>query len=103
MIGRLVIGAAALAVLAYAAALVFGGVHLPAPGEAGVNKDHVILLVVATLAASLLHVGASIVAHRAPPRLLFVLVVAIAARLILVLGAAPPVLEACSAHCRFGC
>ena len=101
MIGRVVIGLAAVALLAYCAGLVLFGGELPAPGVEGVHKQHVILLVVATLAVSVLHVGACVIAHRQPPKLLSVLLIGVAARLILLFGAPAPVLEGDRERLRF--
>jgi len=96
-----VIGAAAAALLAYCVGLVFYSGQLPAPGEAGVLKQHVVLLVVATIVVSMLHVGAFVVAHKHPPKLFYVLVVGIAARLILLFGSPAPVLEGDRERLRF--
>lgn len=101
MFGRVVIGAAAIAVLAFSVSLVLGAEYFPAAGDAGALPRHVVLLVVATLAVSLLHVGACVVAHRRPPRLLTVLFVGVAARLILLFGAPGPVLEGDRERLRF--
>jgi hypothetical protein len=101
LIARAVIGVAAAAVIFYAAGLVLGGGSFPAPGEPGANPDHVILLVAVTLGVTFLHVVACLVAQRSPPRLFYVLLVGVAARLILLFGAPAPVLEGDHARIRF--
>ncbi|MHC4548943.1 MAG: hypothetical protein ACYTEZ_09205 [Planctomycetota bacterium] len=101
MFGRLIIGAAALAFLAYAVALVRFAELFPAPGEAGAEPLHIIVFVIATVGVALLHVGACLVAHRRPPRLRHVLLVAAAGRLLLLFGAPTPVLEGDPERARF--
>lgn len=101
MIPRALVGAAAAAVLAFAAALVWSKGFWPAPGVAGVLREHLLALVVATVAVSLLHTAACVVALRRPPSLLFVIAVAAAARLTLVFGAPGPVLEGEPKRLRF--
>lgn len=98
---RLVVGAGGLAVLGYAAGLVFGAEFFPPPGSGGALKQHVILLVVATMGATALYVGACIAAHRTPPKLRHVLIVAVAARLILLFGGPGPILEGDRDRIRF--
>lgn len=101
MIARLINGLAAAALLAYATGLVLFHEAFPPAGEEDAASNPVVLFVVATLAVSLLHVGACVVSHRAPPRLWIVLLVAGAARLLLVFGGTPPILEGDAARLRF--
>jgi hypothetical protein len=101
MFGRVILGAAALALLAYAIALVrYAGLFPPA-GEPGAVPLHVIGFVIATVGASVLHIGACLVAHRRPPLLRYVLLIAGAARLILLFGAPQPVLDGDTGRLRF--
>jgi hypothetical protein len=93
VISRLIHGLAAAALLAYAAGLLLVRDRFPAPGAAGVERDQVVHFVVFSLAVSLLHVGACIVCHRAPPKLWLVLLVAASARLLLLFGGPRPILE----------
>ena len=101
MLGRMIVGVAAAALLAYAVGLAMGAEYFPAPGSDGVPQKHVILFVVATVAAALLHVASCVIGHYAPPRLFYVLLVAFAARTILVLGAPGPILEGEVERTRF--
>jgi len=101
MFGRVILSAAALALLAYAIALVRYADLFPPPGEPGAVPLHVIVFVVATVGAAALHIGACLVAHRRPPLLRYVLLVAGAARLILLFGAPQPILEGDMGRLRF--
>ncbi len=92
MLSRMIVGTAALAFLAYSVGLAAVSAVFPDPGKAAAS-DHVILFVVATVAAAMLHVGACLVAHKQPPRLFLVLAVAIGARLVLLFGGPGPILE----------
>lgn len=94
-------GAAALGLLAYCGGLVWGAHFFPAPGAGPAEPSYVVLFVAATFLAAVLHVAACVAAHRRPPRLLFVLVVALAARVILLFGAPAPVLEGDPSRLRF--
>jgi hypothetical protein len=96
-----VVGAAALGLLAYCGGLVWGAQFFPAPGAGPAEPRYVVLFVAATFLATMLHVGACVVAHRRPPRLFYVLFVAIAARMILLFGAPDPVLEGDPSRLRF--
>ena len=60
-----------------------------------------VVFVVATLGATLLHVAASVVAHRRPPQLRYVVLVGMAARLLLIFGGAEPILEGDRTRLRF--
>jgi hypothetical protein len=75
--------------------------YFPAPGAEGTPAKYVMLLVVATLGATLLHVAACVVAHRRPPQLRYVVIVGVAARLLLIFGGAEPVLEGDRTRLRF--
>jgi hypothetical protein len=75
--------------------------YFPAPGEEGTPAKYVMLFVVATLGATLLHVAASVVAHRRPPQLRYVVLVGMAARLLLIFGGAEPILEGDRTRLRF--
>lgn len=101
MFGRVILGAAALALLAYAIALVRYAELFPPVGEPGAVPLHVIVFVIATVGAAVLHVGACLVAHRRPPLLRYVLLIAGAARLIMLFGAPQPVLEGDTGRLRF--
>ena len=99
--GRVVVVLSGLALIGYAAGLVFGSPYFPVPGgEAAVGK-YVVLFTVATLAATILHVGACVIAHRTPPKLRHVLIIAAAARLILIVGGPGPILEGDRGRLRF--
>ncbi len=84
MVGKLVIGIAALALLAFSCGLVFFGEH--AADDATKWSDQLVLFVVGIVAVSLLHIGACVMTYRMPPRLEIVLLVALAARLIVLFG-----------------
>lgn len=101
MFGRVILGAAALALLAYAIALVRYAELFPPAGEPGATPLHVIVFVVATVGASVLHVAACLVTHSRPPLLRYVLLIAGAARLIMLFGAPQPVLEGDTGRMRF--
>jgi hypothetical protein len=101
MFGRLILSAAALALLAYAIALVRYADLFPPAGEPGAVPTYVIVFVIATVGASVLHVAACLVAHRRPPLLRYVLLIAGAARLIMLFGAPQPVLEGDPGRLRF--
>jgi hypothetical protein len=101
MFGRIILGAAALALLAYAIALVRYAELFPPAGEPGAVPLHVIVFVIAAVGASVLHVGACVVSHRRPPLLRYVLLIAGAARLIMLFGAPQPVLEGDTGRLRF--
>jgi len=100
-IPRVLVGAAAAAVLAFAAAIVWSRGFWPSPGVPGVMREHLLALVVATVSASLLHTATCVVALRRPPSLLFVIAVAAAARLVLLFGAPGPLLEGEPKRLRF--
>jgi len=89
------------ALLAYAAGLVLTSGGFPPPGDPSATKQQVVLLVVATMAVALLHVGVCLMRHRFPLRLLHVLLVAGGARLVLLFGAPPPLLEGDPERVRF--
>jgi len=93
VLSRVIVAVAGLGVIAFAVGLVASRGVWPAPGTEGAPGHAVVVLVIATLAASLLHAGACVAAHKKPPRLLFVLLVAATARLVLLFGAPDPVLE----------
>jgi len=101
MYGRVILSAAGLALLAYAVALVRYADLFPQAGEPGAVPLHVIVFVVATVGASVLHIGACLVAHRSPPLLRYVLLIAGAARLIMLFGAPQPILEGDTGRLRF--
>ena len=101
MIGRFVVWVGGLGLIGYAAGLVLGGQFFPAPGIHVEASKAVLLFTVATLAATILHVGACVIAHRKPPRLRHVLIVGVAARLILILGGPGPILEGDPGRLRF--
>lgn len=101
MSGRVVIGLAALAVVAYAVGLVAAGPYFPDPGAKGVVREHVLLFVGATLLVSLFYVMACVVAHKRPPRLRVVIFVAVAARLVLLFGSPQAILEGDRPRTRF--
>ncbi|MHC4931081.1 MAG: hypothetical protein ACYTGV_02690 [Planctomycetota bacterium] len=101
MFARGVIGVTAAAVLAYAAALVFGGKYFPAPGQTGAAREHILLFVGITVAVSMLHVAACLASRRMPPRLATVLLVGVGVRLILLFGSPAPILEGDHARVRF--
>jgi hypothetical protein len=98
---RFLIGLSALALIAYCVGLVVFAKRFPAPGESGVDKRDLFLFVGGTLLVSLLHVIACVAAHRAPPRLRHVLIVAGAVRILLLFGAPGPILEGDPARLRF--
>jgi len=101
---RLVAGVAAtlaaLSLLAWAVGLVRISTWFPAPGQPA-SERAVGIFVAGTLVASLLHVVASVLAYRSPPRVLVVILVAAAARLVLLFGAPQPILEGDPARTRF--
>ncbi|MGQ0614712.1 MAG: hypothetical protein ACT4PV_13330 [Planctomycetaceae bacterium] len=93
MLSRVIVAVAGLGVVAFAVGLVASRGVWPTPATENAPSHAVVLLVLATAAASLLHAGACILAHKRPPRLLFVLLVAATARLVLLFGAPDPMLE----------
>ncbi|MFI5402663.1 MAG: hypothetical protein ACHQ1G_06985 [Planctomycetota bacterium] len=101
MFRRLLVAVAAAALVAYSVALVLYSGRFPAPGQEGVAKQDVLLLVGATLVASFLHVAACVAAHGRPPRLRHILLVGAGVRVLLLFGAPGPVLEGDPARLRF--
>lgn len=101
MIRRLVVGAAAAALIAYAAGLVATSGLLPPAGVEGADPRAVVIFVAATFVVSILQVIACVVSHRNPPRLWLVLLVAFGARLVLIFGAPKPFLEGDLERMRF--
>ncbi len=89
------------ALLAYAVGLVLTSGAFPPPGDPSATKEQVVLLVVATMAVGLLHVGLCVMRHRFPLRLLHILLVAGGARLVLLFGAPSPMLEGDPERVRF--
>jgi hypothetical protein len=85
MVAKLVIGVAALALLGFSCGLVYFGEHAAAD-DAAQWSDQLALFVMGIVAVSLLHVGACVMTYRVPPRLEIVLLVALAARLIVLFG-----------------
>ncbi len=101
MMPRVMTVAGAAALLAYAVGLVLTSGGFPPPGDPSATREQVILLVLATMAVALLHVGVCVMRHRFPLRLLHVLLVAGGARLVLLFGAPPPLLEGDPGRVRF--
>ncbi len=101
MFRRLLVAAAAAALIAYSVGLVLYSGRFPAPGQEGVAKTDVLLFVGATLVASFLHVAACVAAHGRPPRLRHVLIVGAGVRILLLFGTPGPILEGDPARLRF--
>lgn len=92
MLNRLLIGTTALALLAYAGGLVWGGPTFPDPGLQA-EAVPIWLFVSGTLFVTALYVLTCIVSLRRPPRLTTVILIGAAARLILLFGAPGAILE----------
>lgn len=101
MFRRLLVAAAAAALIAYSVGLVLYSGRFPAPGQQGAAKQDVLLFVGATLLASFLHVAACVAAHGRPPRLRHVLIVGMGVRILLLFGTPGPILEGDPARLRF--
>jgi hypothetical protein len=101
MTRRFLVAAAGAALIAYSVGLVVYADRFPAPGVDGVDRDHLLLFVGATLLASLLHLIACVAVHKAPPRLRHVLIVGAGVRVLLLFGAPGPILEGDPARLRF--
>ncbi|MHC4409273.1 MAG: hypothetical protein ACYS0E_17185 [Planctomycetota bacterium] len=101
MIGRFLIGFTGVVLLIYAGALVWFSDKLTPGADGGVPGDVILLSVGVTLALSLLHVLACLIAHRDPPRIFFILFVGAVARLILLFGSPGPLLEGDHDRLRF--
>jgi hypothetical protein len=101
VIGRFFIGLTGVVLLLYAGALVwFSDQFTPGP-DGSVPGDVILISVGLTLALSLLHVLACLIAHRDPPHLSFILFVGALARLILLFGSPGPMLEGDHDRLRF--
>jgi len=101
MLRRLLLGAAAAALIAYSIGLVLHSHRFPEPGQPGAHKRDIVLFTALTVGAALLHVAACVAAHGRPPRLRHVLLVAGGVRLLLLFGAPGPILEGDPARMRF--
>ena len=93
VMGRVVVGLAALSLLGVAAGLVLYDDAFALGADGKVPARHVVILVGGLLAASLLHMMACLVCYRRPPALSLVITVAAAARLFALFGAPGPGLE----------